>query len=556
MTLTTPSAVAEPVVAPVTEVAQGCRPLTDQAMAKDMAAVMAKAKKVEASEQAELFTAAIHLWRKAAQQCEGRAKERALKSMEDDQQLLSQLTEALSASPQCASGQKDAAVMQDMAKQALTERRWSEAASLFHKSENLWDYASERCTGSQQTQAQRRREQSAQDGHNAEHCAPLFEAAREQTQKLRGAAASMTKEEKQEASMVAETLWRDAMANCQGAAVLEIAANNAKALARERGTPWVPRLAPADVAVQTAGVSGQAQLGRRKSRVQTSALSSEPVATGVLQGLTATPLAAASSRVASAKPILDSSATPVGAAVSTAAVLPQAGVIMAGTTRFAGQFARDEGGTTLSGTGKVTWDTGDVFEGTMVKGLRHGKGSITWANGQRYTGDWVLDKPTGQAKVHFANGNDFEGSVVNGVPQGSGRMRYASGDEFVGQFRQGEPDVHGVYTWRNGQRFEGQWVNGRPNGQGKLEFATGNKFAGVVVNGVPQGLGRMLFATGEIYEGQFSAGEPDGEGSFFWPSGDKYVGQWKAGKKHGKGVFTWKSGDLWEGVYNNDEQVR
>lgn len=515
-------------------------------MASDMAAVTAQSKKADLAEQAKLFTEAVALWSQAVQQCDGRAKERATRSRDDDQQVLDQIAEALGAGPQCASGQKDAGALQDMAKQALTERRWAEAASLFRKAENMWDYAAERCTGTQQEVANRRRDQSVQDGHNAQFCAPLFEVAREHTQKLRSAAASLSREEKQDASMVAETLWRDALEGCKGAAVQDIASNNAKALARERGTPWVPRLAPAVQPVVTAvAKTALGALGSTKPAGAGAALSLvQPVLPPVAQvlGASAPPPA----------PVLPQKATEVMTLPQPVAETP--GVMMAGTTRFAGQFARDVDATSISGSGKVTWASGDVFEGTLVKGLRQGKGSIAWANGQRYTGDWVMDKPTGQAKMHFANGNDYEGRVVDGVPQGLGHMRYASGDVFDGLFRNGEPHERGVYVWRNGQVFDGAWVNGRPNGQGKLKFATGNQFEGTVIDGVPQGQGRMVFAGGEIYTGQFLAGEPDGEGTFNWPSGDQYTGQWKAGKKHGKGVFTWKAGDRWEGVYENDVQ--
>jgi hypothetical protein len=546
-------------------------------MSVDMAAVTAQSQKSDLNEQSKLFAEAIALWTQAIQQCDGRAKDRAKRSLDDDQQVLDQIAEALGAGPQCAKGHKDAAALQEIAKQALTERRWMDAASLFRKAENMWDYATDRCTGSQQNVANRRREQSAQDGHNAQFCAPLFEAAREHTQKLRSAATTLTREEKQDAAMVAETLWRDAIQNCKGSAVQDIASNNAKSLARERGTPWIRRVAPATQAtavvaearpapgltsaaaksaastVATVGMAATISTPSTPPSVAKAtttdlrpALAPAPAFIAVPTPIKVTPTVNATATV-SAQKIAESAATPE-------TIAPISGDLMAGTTRFVGQFARDAESTTVSGTGKVTWATGDVFEGTMVKGLRQGKGSITWANGQRYTGDWVMDKPTGQASMHFANGNDYKGQVIEGIPQGPGHMRYASGDTFEGIFKDGEPHERGVYLWRNGQQFEGAWTLGRPNGQGKLKFATGNQFEGTVVNGVPQGQGRMVFSGGEVYVGQFSAGEPDGEGTFIWASGDQYAGQWKAGKKHGKGVFTGKAGDRWEGMYDNDVQ--
>jgi len=520
----------------------GCRPLTDQAMTADFNAVTAQSAKSDLAQQAKLLEQAVSLWTQAASQCDGRAKERALRSLDDNSRMLSRISEKMDAGPQCTATHKNATSLQEIARQALSERRWQESAALFRKAENMWDLAVERCTGSQQVTATERRAQSELDGYNAEFCAPQFDSAREATQKLRAGAAALTREQKQNDSLVAETLWRQAIDSCKGAAVRDVANNNAASLARQRGTPWVATLPP------------QPQT-QTQTQTQTSAVLAASTGTGTGTG------AAPRSVIAEAAP------SPAAAVISVnrvaestpspalpAAPVP-AGTQMAGSTQFIGHFVRDVDALTFSGTGRVVWATGDVFEGTLVKGVRQGKGVITWANGHRYDGDWRDDQPTGTARVRFANGNTYEGSVQNGVPQGQGRIRYASGDIFEGQFKAGEPDQTGVYTWKNGQSYDGQWQNARPNGQGKLKFATGNHYEGSVVNGTPNGTGRMVFATGEIYTGQFVNGEPDGEGAFAWPSGDQYTGQWKAGKKHGKGVFTWKSGERWEGIYDNDVQT-
>ena len=527
---TLPEASASAAPAPAPDV---CRPLTDKAMAADMKALTAQAQKLELPAQARLFEESITLWTQAEAQCEGRAKERAQRNLANSQKTSNSLSEQLGAGPQCAAAHKDAGALQDIARQALGERRWADAAMLFHKAEDMWDMAAERCSGSQQETANRRREQSEIDGQNAEFCAPLFEKAREHTQKLRASAAGLAREAKQDASMVAETLWRDAVGQCKGSAVQDTARNNAQALARERGTPWVARVAPASSKLAASGAA--------------------VASTGTLSQASGTG-ASVIGALGSAFSALGSTGTP--AAAVAPAKRPEAPPVDISTdsTRFSGQFVRDPEGATYSGSGKVVWASGDVYEGPLVKGLRQGKGVITWADGQRYHGDWVNDKPSGQAEMQFANGNQFEGSVSDGVPQGQGRMRYASGDSYVGQLHAGVPEGRGVYAWKNGQQFDGDWKSGRPNGQGKLKFATGNQFEGQVRDGVPHGQGRLVFASGEIYVGHLSLGQPDGQGSFTWPNGDQYSGQWKAGKKHGQGVFTWNSGERWEGLYENDVQ--
>lgn len=513
---------------------QGCSTVTDKAMSTDLKAATAQSKKSELIEQIELYEAAITLWASATAQCEGRAKDRAQRNLTDNQKTLSGLKEQLSAGPQCAAAHKNAATLQDLARLAVGERKWNEASVLFRKAENMWDLASERCTGTQQETANRRRDQSETDGHNAEHCAPWFEQAREQTQKLRTLAAGLPREEKQESSMVAETLWREAAGQCKGA-VQDTARSNAQAIARERGTPWVAR------------------------SLTNSPVNSGSTATNTTSLNTTAASLPAASKTGTAPPTAAQSTGDTSSTVDANGNLKQEEVqpseFTAGNTTFKGSFVRDAGSATFSGKGKLVWSNGDSFDGTLVKGQRHGRGLFVWANGQRYSGDWFNDKPQGEANIQFANGNRYDGQVLDGLPQGKGHIRYASGDIYTGQFNRGEPQGRGVYLWQNGQQFDGDWKLSQPNGEGQLKFATGNVFEGTVVNGVPNGQGQLIYATGETYVGQFTAGEPNGLGSYKWASGDTYTGLWKFGKKHGHGRFSWKTGEIWEGIYENDVQT-
>ena len=543
----------------------GCRPISDKAMAADLSAVSAQAQKHPVSEQMALYTEAASLWTKAVAACEGRAKDRAQRNLDDNLRVKDQLRELQSAGPKCEGAQRDANVLQDVAKQALTERRFTQAALLFRKAEDAWDNASELCTGSQQELAERRRDQSAIDGHNAEFCAPVYERAREQTVKLRAMPASTAREEKQDQSQVTETLWRDAMTQCKGL-VVESARNLAQAIARERGTPWVARALPAPVATVAARKpfigSGKTTTASNTATPATgNAADGKPAASsGNSASGTFATLTASLNSLGSAVSNLATQPAP-NAAINTSTPVSKPGVaepqppeFVSGTTQFKGQFVRDPDGSSFSGTGKVTWANGDVFDGTLVKGRRQGNGAFMWATGQRYEGEWKDDIPQGKGRLQFANGNRYEGEVSAGIAEGNGRMQYASGDIYVGRLVAGVPSGRGAYTWKNGQVFDGEWKAERPNGLGILKFANGNVFEGPVVNGVPNGAGKLSFATGELYTGVVVNGEPEGQGSFTWTNGDQYVGLWKAGKKHGQGVFTWKTGERWEGVYDNDVQ--
>jgi len=519
-------------------------------MAADMRALTAQSQRADIAEQNRLYTEAVSLWTQAVAQCDGRAKERAQRNLADNQRISAGLAEQLGAGPECAAAHKDGTALQELARSALSERRWNDASAFFRKAEDTWDLAVERCTGSQRDIASRRREQSEIDGYNAERCAPLFDRARDYTQKLRASAAGLSRDDKQDQLMVAETLWRDALAQCKGSAAKDSASNNAQALARERGTPFVAKAAPASVApafpaaVQppaTAKVTSPAPKAAPSIAAAAPATSAPVLPPSPNAGLSGAALASAFAAAfpSTSKPAAapaDNAPAPAPAAVAATPTpklpTPQPPDFTAGTTRFQGKFVADTEGHTFSGTGKISWANGDVYDGDLQKGQRHGKGLFIWANGNRYNGDWVNDTPRGTGKLQFANGNVYQGEVVDGIPKGQGQMAYASGDSYAGQFSAGVPQGQGNYVWKNGQQFDGDWVDGKPHGKGRLKFASGEVFEGAVQQGVPQGLG-----------------------TFIWTNGDQYAGQWQAGKKHGEGKFTWKSGDYWQGVYDNDQQT-
>jgi hypothetical protein len=516
--------------------------MTDKAMAADLKALTAQAQKQDVAGLVQLHSASAGFWTKAVELCDGRAKERAQRNLTESQKATALLNEQLGDGPECGAAHKDAATLQDMARSALAERRWVDAATLFHKSEDMWDLATERCSGAQKELAGKRQEQSEIDGFNAEYCAPLFERAREQTQKLRASSAGLSREDKQDGLMIAETLWRDALAQCKGSAAQDSARNNAQALARERGTPWVARNPSPAPATKPAALALKPVEPAAPTKTAAAAIPSTP--------MPSTPMDAASLAPPPVAPVLV--ATKLSVNVATAPVTPVAPLppvvtpsaaepakpqaqpeeFSVGDMHFKGQFVRDVDTPTYSGSGKLSWANGDVFEGTLQNGKRHGKGLFVWRNGQRYQGDWVNDVSTGQATVDFTNGDHYEGAVEKASPTGLGSMRYASGDTYRGGFLAGEPNGTGVYVWKNGQKFEGDWKNGKPNGQGTLTFAHGDR-----------------------YEGTVKDGQPDQHGSFIWTSGDRFSGEWKAGLKDGQGVFTWATGDRWEGTYQNDVQT-
>lgn len=512
----TPETMA-PTPAPVAVPAESCRSVTDRAMAADLRAAHAQTQKPDAAHMSRLLDEAIGLWSQAAERCTDRAQDRARRNLADSQRAAQALSAELGTGAECASRQTDANRLQDLAQQAVKARRWLDAAVLYRKAENMWDVAAERCTGEPQKLALQRRDQTATDAHNAEFCAPSFERAREATQALSRQLDPAQKAARQTQSQVAETLWRDAMAQCKGQP-LDLAHTNAQRLAKERGTPWVP--------------------------TQTAVAAPTPTA----------PTAAAEGKAS--MPTVPTRAAPLPAPAANPTVPstgPQDTDIQSGDTRFQGRFVRQ--GNLLTGSGRVTWANGDVYNGELQQGQRHGQGEFVWANGQRYRGDWVQDVPHGKGSMKFATGNQYEGDIAQGEPHGDGRMVFASGDSFQGRFVKGKPNGTGTYRWTSGQTYEGPWSQDQPNGTGKLVYANGNRYEGALAQGTPEGLGKLAYASGDEYRGQFSNGAPHGEGTYTWKSGDRYTGLWQVGRKHGQGRFEWPNGDRWDGLFDNDAQT-
>ena len=378
------------------------------------------------AEQSAMVEEAIALWTKAGTQCEGRLQDRAQRNLQENLKLQQRLKEQSASGPKCEPAHRDAASIQDLAAKALDEGRFAEATRLFQKAEDAWDHAAESCTGTQQKVAVTRGEQSGIDGHNAEFCAPAFETAREQHQKLANLGATTPRPERLELSQNAETLWRDAMKLCKGE-VIEAAKRNAQNIARERNTPWVPRSlipaatlaaiekrnappAPPALPTTTAPTATAANSAPKQGSATVPAM---PGATGT--GAASGALTSAWSSLGSAVSTLGTAAlnaNKASAAAAAASAAPVAEAITTGTAKaperqpaefvaanasFKGAFVRDAEGNSFSGTGVVTWTNGDLFEGTLDKGMRQGKGRFVWANGQSFDGDWIQDTPNGRA---------------------------------------------------------------------------------------------------------------------------------------------------------------
>ncbi|WP_310387029.1 hypothetical protein [Roseateles sp.] len=116
-----------------------CSVLTQRAMSADLRATTALAQGKPVDDLAKLFDGAVAQWTLALDSCEGRPRERAQKNLSDNERQRGLIAERQAAGSQCELSHRDAASLQELARQAFGERRWVDAASLYGKTEIMWD---------------------------------------------------------------------------------------------------------------------------------------------------------------------------------------------------------------------------------------------------------------------------------------------------------------------------------------------------------------------------------------------------------------------------------
>jgi hypothetical protein len=96
--------------------------------------------------------------------------------------------------------------------------------------------------------------------------------------------------------------------------------------------------------------------------------------------------------------------------------------------KYVGDFKNDE----FDGQGK--WTSGDsveVYEGSFVRGLRHGKGALKIGSNDKYEGDFFEDLMQGQGQYTFANGDHYVGSFKAGKFEGPGEYTFAAQQKVI-----------------------------------------------------------------------------------------------------------------------------
>lgn len=107
---------------------------------------------------------------------------------------------------------------------------------------------------------------------------------------------------------------------------------------------------------------------------------------------------------------------------------------------------------------RVEYDGGDVYEGEILNGKRHGHGTYTWADGDTYEGEWKDGKRCGRGKLI-----QYGKVPATGEPY----MKYSYDGEWLDSKEHG----HGICVegdfgmYKNDKVYEGEWVSGKRQGR-------------------------------------------------------------------------------------------
>lgn len=120
----------------------------------------------------------------------------------------------------------------------------------------------------------------------------------------------------------------------------------------------------------------------------------------------------------------------------------------------------------LQGIHKITFASGDVYEGEWVNGVRSGWGKQVWVDSACYEGIWVDGKAHGRGVYKYPNGALYEGSWKEGKKFGFGRCTYQHGAVYEGEWNNVKQGF-GKQTYPDGKVFEGYWKANKRHGLGK-----------------------------------------------------------------------------------------
>lgn len=210
----------------------------------------------------------------------------------------------------------------------------------------------------------------------------------------------------------------------------------------------------------------------------------------------------------------------------------------------------------MHGTGKFTFDDGNMYTGAFSDGKKHGEGVFLYNNGAKYEGEYCDDLKEGYGVYHYENGDEYAGYWLNNKRHGKGTFTHRdpkSGYTFEGEYLHNQK-LEGKQVYVDGSSYEGTYQADKKNGYGKYTYPDGiTCYIGDWVANEQHGHGVFTYLSGSRYEGQFQNNQMHGTGVYRASNGDVFQGSFLNDMKHGDDcVYTFKDGDSYQGSYRLD----
>jgi radial spoke head protein 1 len=119
------------------------------------------------------------------------------------------------------------------------------------------------------------------------------------------------------------------------------------------------------------------------------------------------------------------------------------------------------------------------FEGNYVGGVKDGVGKMTFPTGDVYEGQWTADKFHGEGSYTYKKTGDiYSGSWSEGKKHGQGTYEFGADSSMMSGTWDNGTIVNGSWILQGAGQFDGNFKLGRPFGAGKFTFASGLSQAG------------------------------------------------------------------------------
>ena len=126
--------------------------------------------------------------------------------------------------------------------------------------------------------------------------------------------------------------------------------------------------------------------------------------------------------------------------------------------------------------GKIIYPNGDIYEGEILFGMKHGFGKLIEIIGLNYIGNFMFDQKEGEGQIENPNCKcQFFGKFENDKKIGFGRRVSCRGEVVDGKYENDELNFGTIY-YSNGDKYCGEIYGLRPHGKGELFLRGKNVF--------------------------------------------------------------------------------